>query len=209
MKKILSLAIVAAVGFMAANTASAQGGKVRINLNYDYSLPLGSFKNDFIKNGSPRGFNADIMYWASPKWAIGGGIGYQDFYQKYPRGMYKLGDGSDISAVVSNSMQLIPIMAKGMYSPLGGTESVVQPYLSAGAGINFINYSQYLGEFGGTEASGKFTAQAGAGIKIPIGKTRENGFLLGANYNYTPYNKNDIKNLNTVNFQAGFQFKLK
>ena len=208
MKKILSVATVA-LACIILNTANAQDGKVKINLNYDYSLPLGSFKNDYIKNGSPRGFNADILYWANPKWAIGGGIGYQDYYQKYPRGMYKLDDGSDISAVISNSMQLIPVMAKGVYSPLGGSASAVQPYLSAGAGINFVNYSQYLGEFGGTEATGKFTAQAGAGIKIPIGKSKENGFLLGASYNYTPYNKNDIKNLNTVNFQAGFQFKLK
>lgn len=209
MKKIKIAAALALVVCTSAVDLFAQDGKVKINLGYDYSLPLGAFKNDFIKNGSPRGFNADILYWANPKWAIGGGVGYQDFYQKYPRDMYKLSDGSDISAVVSNSLQVIPIMAKGVYSPLGGGSSIVQPYLSAGAGINFINYSQYLGEFGGTEASGKFTAQGGAGIKIPFGKTRENGFLLGANYNYTPYNKNDIKNLNTVSFQAGFQFKLK
>jgi hypothetical protein len=209
MKNRLNIIAISLACCIIFSSANAQDGQVRINLNYNYSLPLGAFKNDYIKNGSPRGFNADILYWANPKWAIGGGFAYQDYYQKYPRGMYKLSDGSDISAVVSNSMQLVPIMAKGVYAPLGGTESVIQPYISAGAGINFVNYSQYLGEFGGNEASVKFTAQGGAGIKIPIGKTKENGFLLGANYAFTPYNSHDIKNLNTVNFQAGFQFKLK
>ena len=30
-------------------------GKMKINLFYNYSLPLGTFKNDLIKNNSPRG----------------------------------------------------------------------------------------------------------------------------------------------------------
>ena len=184
-------------------------GELKVNLFYDYSMPLGSFKNDYINKNSPRGFTADILYWFKPQWGIGGSVGYQDYYQKIPRDIYKLSDGSDISAVVTNSMQIVPIVAKAMYMPMAEKGSFIEPYLSAGAGINIINYSQYLGEFGGSQGKAKFTAQAGAGIKIPFGKNRNAGFMLGAAYNFSPYNENNIKALNTVNLQAGFQFKLK
>lgn len=186
-----------------------QKGDLKINLFYNYSIPVGSFKNDFIDKNSPRGFTADLLYWLHPQWGIGGSFGHQDYYQKLPRDHYKLPDGSDISAVVTNSMQIIPITARAMFHPWANKESLIQPYVTAGAGINLVSYSQYLGEFGGSATSAKFTAQGGAGLKIPFGKNKPSGFILGASYNFSPYNKNDISNLNTVNLQAGFQFRLK
>ena len=189
---------------------SSNNGKVKVNLLYNYSLPLGSFKSDLIKNNSPRGFSADVLYWFKPKWGVGGSFGYQDYYQKNPRDVYKLSDGSDISAVVTHSLQIIPIVAKAMYMPNAEKESIIQPYISAGAGVSLVNFSEYLGEFSSaTKTNAKFTAQAGAGVKIALGKNDKAGFLLGATYNYTPYNEFDIKNISAVNLQAGFQFKLK
>lgn len=191
------------------NNESNKPGDVKLNLLYDYSMPLGDFKNDYISKNSPRGFSADILYWFKPQWGIGGSFGYRDYYQKHPRDLYKLSDGSDISAVLSNSMQVIPIMIKTMYAPTVGNKTFIEPYVTAGTGINIISYGQYVGEFGGTKNSVGFAAMAGAGIKIPFGKTRNAGFMLGAAYNFSPYNKNNIDNLNTVNLQAGFQFRLK
>src|SRR5215204_1144078 len=98
-----------------APTYKTPKGEVKANLYYNYGLPLGTFKSDFIKNNSPRGFSADVLYWFKPQWGVGGSIGYQDYYQKNARDTYKLSDGSDISAVVSHSMQLIPVVAKAMY----------------------------------------------------------------------------------------------
>jgi len=193
-----------------APTYSTSKGEVKVNLFYNYGLPLGTFKSDFMKNSSPRGFTADVLYWFKPQWGVGGSFGYQDYYQKNARDIYKLSDGSDISAVVSHSMQMLPIVAKAMYMPYAEKQAIVQPYVSAGAGINIVNFSEYLGEFSSaSSANAKFTAQAGAGVKIPFGKTQRSGFLLGATYNYTPYNEYDIKGINTINLQAGFQFKLK
>lgn len=185
------------------------GSKVKVNLFYNYSLPTGSFKNDFIRNNSPRGFNADILYWFKPQWGVGAGFGFQDYYQKNARQTYKLADGSDISAVLSNSVQVIPVMAKAMFSPGSGSSKRIQPYVSAGAGINIIRYNEYLGEFSSLNNTGAyFGATAGAGVKIALGSNDRAGFLIGADYRFSPYNKYDIKNLNSVNLQAGFQFRL-
>ena len=185
-------------------------GKVKINLFYNYSLPLGTFKTDLIKNNSPRGFSADVLYWFKPQWGVGGSFGFQDYYQKNPRDVYKLSDGSDISAVLTHSVQTLPIIAKAMYMPNAAKTNIIQPYLSAGAGVNVVSFSEYLGEFSSlNKTDAKFIAQVGTGVKIALGKNDKAGFLLGASYNYTPYNQYDLKNISALNLQAGLQFKLK
>ncbi|MBV9963461.1 MAG: hypothetical protein JO072_14550, partial [Parafilimonas sp.] len=34
---------------------NAQKGEVKMNIQYNYAMPLGSFKSDVISNNSPRG----------------------------------------------------------------------------------------------------------------------------------------------------------
>jgi hypothetical protein len=210
MKHRISIII---AGLLLTATAQAQTWKERkpvtVDLNYNFSMPQGDFKNNFIDKNSAAGFNLDIMYWLKPTLSIGGSLGYQDYYQKYPRALYKLSDGSDISAVVSNSLQTIPIMVKSNYMPLAQKQSFIQPYFTAAAGVNLVDYSQYLGEFGASNTKARFTALAGAGIKIPFKKYSESGFLLGANYQYSPYNFNDLKSLNSINIQAGIRLRVK
>jgi len=209
MKNILKLlALMLAIPFASSVNAQDKGEAI-MHLNYSYGIPLGSFKNDIVGNNSPRGASGDIMFSLSKKFSLGFASGYQDFYQKYPRGTYKLNDGSDISAVISNSVQTIPLLAKGMYKPLGDKYSFVQPYVSLGTGISFVNFRQYLGEFGNATNSVSFQAQAGAGIEIPFGRLSNSGLQIGAVYNYIPYTKNGYNNLNNLAIQAGVHFPLR
>ena len=48
--------------------------------------------------------------------------------------------------------------------PLAGKGGLLQPYISAGAGLSFVDFRQYLGAFGSMESNALFTAQGGAGI---------------------------------------------
>jgi hypothetical protein len=188
---------------------NAQRGQVKINLQYSYAMPLGSFKNDVISNNSPRGVTGDILYNLNNKLSLGLGLGFQDFYQKYPRDLYKTGANETTSAVLSNSVQIMPVLAKAELYPLGGKRSAVQPYITAGAGLGIISFTQYLGEFGGTDNSASLMLQGGAGLSIPFSNTGNSGFKIGANYNMVSYNKNGFNNFNNVNFQAGVSFPLK
>jgi len=81
MKKLGNIAVLTVLLFAAGNAVKAQSN-LKINLNYNYSMPLGNFKNDIINNGSPRGFSGDISYYFNKTWALGLGFGYQDYYQK-------------------------------------------------------------------------------------------------------------------------------
>lgn len=184
--------------------------RTTMGIQYQYALPMGDFKNNLIRDGSARGAAIDILYAVHPQWRVGGGVGYQDFYQKTPRQTYRLEDGSDISAVVSTSMQTTALMAKGMFLPLGADSSRLQPYVLAGAGANMVQYGQLLGEFGsGDDVWIRFAAQAGAGIKYAVGAKGQTALTLGAVYNYMPVNQPGIKNMNNLAIQAGVRFALR
>jgi hypothetical protein len=209
MKKIItSIFSIIILSSFALHT-SAQKGEWKMNLSYNYSLPIGIFKNDIISKSSPRGFSGDFMYGINDRFSAGIYGGYQDFYQKYPRNLYQTDDHEITSAVLSNSIQTIPILAKGNFMPFGGKHALVQPYLSVGAGVSIINFSQYLGEFGGTSTNGSITAQGGAGVTIPFGRYSIAGLSLGADYNYIAFNKYGYNNLSNIGFHAGVYFPLR
>lgn len=210
MKRTIILASVLVLSAVASDTFAQAINKWRFQLGYNIGVPLGSFKNDYIKNTSFRGAIGELSYTINPKFSLGLHSGFQDYYQKYDRQVYHTAPNEDISAVVSNSMEIIPIMLRGTFSPMGDNASAVKPFLSLGAGVNMVNYRQYLGEFPNSDASGNFAAQVGAGIMVPFGNDKPgNGFKIGATYNYGAYNKNDISNVSTVGVNAGVVFALK
>ncbi|HRI22137.1 MAG TPA: outer membrane beta-barrel protein [Panacibacter sp.] len=209
MKKITGSVFILAIFSAIAFNANAQKGKVNLNLDYSYSLPLGSFKNNIISNASPRGLNGALMYGISNKLSVGLQSGYQDYYQKYPRDVYTTGDHEVTSAVLSNSLQTIPLIAKAMYTPLADNKAFIQPYISLGTGISLTDYRQYLGEFGSVSSTANFTVQGGAGIKVAFKKNSTSGFNIGAGYNYIAYRKFGYSNLDNLSFQAGVHFPLK
>lgn len=182
--------------------------KLKMEVGYNVSSPTGSFKNDFISNTSFTGMSAQVSYAVSQKFSVGISSGYQQYYQKYPRQLYKLENNQTISAVVSNNMELIPLLISGTYYPMG-TVKAVNPYFRGAAGVNLVNYQQYVGEFGGTDVSVPLAFQGGAGLQIPFGKQKRNGIVIGANYNHVAYDKNSLNNLNSLNYHAGIIFPIK
>lgn len=191
-------------------SASAQN-KLRMELGYNISTPLGSFKNDYINKTSFRGGTGEISYAINPKFSVGLNAGYQNYYQKYDRQLYKLEGDQTVSAVLTNSMDIIPVLLRGTFYPLANNASaIVQPYVSVGAGVNLVNYGQYLGDFGGIQSASAFAAQTGTGIQISFGKrVNQTGIKIGATYNYSNYNHNEISKLNSIGINAGVVFGLK
>ena len=185
----------------------AQKNAFKLDVDYNYSLPVGGFKSDIVNDNSPRGFMGSLMYAFSDKISAGLGFGFQDYYQKYPRALYPLSKTQEVSAVLTNSIQTTPVLLKGEYFPLTGT--YLKPYVSLGAGANIIDFNQYLGEFGSSQTNTGFLAQGGLGLMIPFKKFSSSGFNVGANYNYAPYNENGYHDLNNFNFLTGVTINLK
>lgn len=205
MKKIL----IGLFGLLTAGfSAQSQDSRMSLNLNYNYSFPVSNFKSDLVSHASPRGFKGNVMYRFNPLISAGLDFGYQDYYQKYPRQVYNYGQTQQISAVVSNSIQTIPVMARLEVQPFSNTMTSIRPYASVAAGVNFISNNQYLGEFSNASNSVGFIAQGGLGLKIPFVKSNNLGADIGGTYNYAPYNKFGYKDLSNLNVHAGLYFNI-
>jgi hypothetical protein len=160
-KRLLIIMVTFAAGFISVS-ATAQD-RVKMEIGYNISGPLGSFKSNYVGITSFRGITGEISYAITPKVSVGFHSGYQSFYQRLGRQLYKTDENETTSAVVTNTMEVLPLMVRGTYYPQGGSTSSIQPYISAGAGVNLVNYSQYFGQFADNQASLPIAAQAGAG----------------------------------------------
>jgi opacity protein-like surface antigen len=198
---ITSLFLLALIPF----NSKAQERRLQLDLNYAVGIPGNSFKNDAIEKTSARGWTANLLYNINPHISVGVGTGFQDFYQKYPRAVYKV-NGGDVSAVLTNSIQTVPILAQFQYRLLPG--KTVQPYVGVGVGGNIIMYDQYLGEFDNSKSSFKFAARPEAGLFVPFRKDGPAGIHLFGAYNYMPYKMDGVENLSNWGAGIGVKFPL-
>ena len=192
--------------FLVCATALQAQERMQMKIGYNFSVPAGASFKDAVSKPSFRGLTGEITYPVNERIRVGLGISYNDYYQKYPRAVYNSGEGQ-ISAVLTNSIQTTPILAKANYDL--GKKGALQPYVGLGAGINWVMYSQYLGEFPDSKSAIKPAISGSAGVNVPFGQSRLAGFNLGASFNYLPFNYNNIKNLNNWGVHAGFYFPLR
>ena len=197
--------LIVAFLLVAGTTAQAQH-ELQFNINYNVNIPSGSFR-DFITNPAYKGFTAGFAVPLNDQLRVGLSVGYNDYYQKYPRQTYSEGAGSDISAVVSNSVQQIPILATVDYTLL--KKGFIRPYVGAGAGVNFISFDQYLGEFDDPHNTAKLALRGEAGILIPLSSYSPTALRIGGSYNYAPFNNYGVNNLNNWGIHAGITFRLR
>lgn len=210
MKTQLSMAmllIISLLFFAAPFNASAQERELQLDINYAIGIPGSSFKTDAVDKTSFRGWTANLMYNITDKISIGVGTGFQDFYQKYPRDVYKLNEGGEVSAVLTNSIQTIPILAQFQYRFLPG--KMVQPYVGVGVGGNMVVFDQYLGEFENSRSDFKFAARPEAGLYVPFRKDGPAGLHIFGAYNYMPYKTDGINDLSNWGAGIGVKFPLR
>jgi hypothetical protein len=208
MKNKLAIGIAVLAASILSLSAQAQE-KLKLEVGYNVGIPMGGFKTNDISSPSFRGAFGEISYAINPKFWLGLNAGYQSYYQKFDRQLYKQ-EGQTISAVKTNSIDVMPLLLRGTYLPMAGTTSGgIQPYISAGAGVNFVSYQQYLGEFGGAEYAVPIAVQAGAGVMIPVG-SKNTSIKVGADYNYSGYTSGEEKiNLGNLGVHAGLIFPIK
>ncbi|MGC4037312.1 MAG: hypothetical protein QM764_15235 [Chitinophagaceae bacterium] len=202
MKKIKLLLMLLSV-FAGISAVNAQAGLTKVEVNYATAFPASSFK-DQISNGSFRGFDFKILHNINESMAVGLTVGFQDFYQKYPRAVYKLSDGSDVSAVMTNSIQTVPLLATFHYN-FSPTQRL-QPFVGAGVGGDIVLYRQYLGEFGDSKNQFAFQAQPKVGVYFPFREGGPTGLTLTGYYNIIPFKYNGSTNLNSFGVSLGISF---
>lgn len=184
----------------------AQQGEARMTVNIAGAMPMGQLK-DLVDKTSFRGGDIILLYGITDRLAAGLNAGFQDFYQKYPRATYKLADGSDISAVITNSIQTIPFLATVKYDFM--PQANLRPYVSGGIGGTVVLNQQYIGEYASENNKISFAARPSAGVYIPFKKQGEAGLNIAVNYTYIPFKQDDISNLSFIGFTVGIGFPVR
>lgn len=200
-KIILALSLVA----FTATGAVAQHS-LQFNFNYNVNFPAGTDFKALVNKPAFKGFTAGFAYPILDQLRVGLSFGYNDYYQKYPRQVYSNGPGSDISAVLSNSIQQLPLLATVDYTIL--KKGFIRPYVGAGIGINFIGFDQYLGEFDNPVNFTKLAARGELGILIPLSNYNSTALRVGGSYNYAPFKEYGFKNLDNWGVHAGISVSL-
>ena len=185
--------------------ASSQQGTVKLNLAYKAAMPLGNFKN-IADKVSFNGWEAGLMYGITDQISLGVQTGFQDFYKKYDREVLHE-PGSDLSAVITNSVQLMPLLVKGSYA--FSENNVVRPYVALGVGGNLVQYRKYYGQFADSRSKLSFMAQPELGITMPVGPYKRTGLFLAASYNYIPFMYNDANGFSHAAIKAGVTIPLR
>ncbi|MEI6946171.1 outer membrane beta-barrel protein [Paraflavisolibacter sp. H34] len=186
--------------------ASAQQRRLTAGIGHTTGIPAGNFR-EITNKPSGRGFEVHLQYGVSDRLSVGAQTGFQDFYQKFPRQLLH-SPGSDVSAVISNSVQVIPLMAKGRYRFT--TAGAVEPYAALAVGGSLISYQQLYGEVTADQRSKVgFAAQPELGVRLPVGINKSSGFYLAAGYNYMPFRYHEVDGLSHAVIKAGFSFALR
>lgn len=186
-------------------SARSQERTLKLDVAYKAAMPIGNFKNLTDKT-SLNGWEAALMYTITGQVALGFQSGFQDFYQKYGRQVYH-GAGGDISAVITNSIQVIPLLLKGKY--LFTKAGMVQPFAALGVGGSLVQYSKYYGQFSDSRSTFAFMAQPEVGMHIPVSRARGIGVNIAAAYNYLPYKGLDADGLHHASVKAGISIPLR
>jgi len=196
---IASLILTISTGAMAQHS-------LQLNFNYNVNFPMGTDFRNLTDKPAFKGFTAGLAYPVTDQFRVGISLGYNDYYQKFPRQVYSNGPGSDISAVISNSIQQLPLLITADYTLL--KTGLIRPYVGAGAGVNFISFDQYLGEFDDPVHYTRFAARGEAGILIPLSNYSATALRIGGSYNYAPLKKLGVDNLSNWGIHAGISVPL-
>lgn len=195
------------IGAMGMQTAFAQSRPpLSFQVNYSIAQPLGSL-SDYASKTSARGWTAGFQYALNDRFSLGAKVGYNDFYERFDRAVYH-GDGEDISAVQTRTLQTIPIMASAQYA-FASPEAKVIPYAGLSIGAANMNYEKYWGEFVEKNNKWAFQVSPELGINVPFGKYSP--VMLNANvqYNYAGYKYNEISNFGSVQANIGLKFHIR
>lgn len=184
--------------------AFSQQGTWRLNLNYGAAFPGGNMKILF-NDASLRGWSGAVLYCATDQLSVGLQAGFQDFYHKKDRAVYNE-DGSDISAVITHSVQTMPLMLKGQYRFT--TEGRIQPFAGLGVGANLVQYRKFYGQFSENNTKIGLAAQPELGVSIPVGRGNT-ALQVAGGYNLMPYKFGDADGLNSTYLKAGITFPLR
>ncbi|MFC5412639.1 hypothetical protein ACFPMF_25160 [Larkinella bovis] len=177
----------------------------RATVFYGAALPMGSQQNYIDKAGS-RSFALAFEAMFPGRFSVGGRIGQQYFSQRLPRQVFSFPDGSDISAVQTRTLTLVPLLAIGSVY-LNDVNSTFRPYLQLGAGGAYVDYTQYYGTLADQKTGIRAALAPAVGAKFQFGKGNNLGGEIQAQYQNVFFKYNELNNSTNLLLSVGLSYR--
>ena len=133
-------------------------------LTYDVSFPFGTTKT-FADQVSWRGLSLDMDRLVNDNLALGVGVGWNTFVQKYPDSYYQ-NDEMLLHGTQVRYINDIPITARfSWYQPM----DQIEPYFTLGVGTIWQEMRREIGLFAFTGSYWQFVLAPELGTVVPLG----------------------------------------
>jgi hypothetical protein len=190
MKKIIIISLIVMLSTASLSYSQDENlflQKSITTLSYQMGFPSGDLK-DFLPANDYLGWDFEMKTLVTHNLAVGGHIGYQGFYKKFPRDTYEFPQGA-ITTTIFKYYYTIPmqVVATWFFVP----EGFVQPYISMNVGVNYNERRGEIGIYVIEDNSWNFSFAPEAGIIVPFGKYAQWGAGVRGKYNYNVYNRTD------------------
>lgn len=172
-------------------------------LFYGVGIPM-SGQKAYIDRTVNQNFALGIEAVFPSYFSLGGRVGYQYVSQRYPRQVYRLDDGN-ISAVQTRTLTLVPVLATAS-AYLTPVNSAIRPYIQAGAGGAFVDYTNYWGTLADGKQSFRPAIAPAAGVKFLLGKSGF-GADVQAQYQHIFFKYNELSKSNSLLISAGLSYR--
>ncbi len=206
MKKIIiSLAIFFVLSASAGYSQTGGEGFFRKNLlgmNYSLSFPVSDF-HDFIQDMGYRGWDVELKTFVTDNIAVGGGLGWYAFYQKYPRDTYEFENGALTTTVFAYHYS-VPMRAVVDYYFL--PNSFVHPWIGLNINLYYNDRELQVGYYLISDESWNFGLTPEVGILVPFGRNVDWGAHVKGKYNYQFYNRERFNNLSWFDVTFGLSY---
>lgn len=177
----------------------------RATVFYGIGMPIGSQK-DYIDKGGNRNFGLAVEAMFPGRFSVGARIGQQYVSERLPRQTYTFDDGSEISAVQTRTLNVVPLLAIGSVY-LNDIHSVFRPYLQLGAGGAYVDYAKYYGTLIDQKTGVRAVLAPAVGAKFQFGKNSDFGGEIQAQYQNVFFKYNELKNSSNLLLSVGLSYR--
>lgn len=197
---ILSLVLFLSLGAFASNNSTLDNPKLPaydenfllpggfFNVSYNLSWGTGSFK-DFISKTSYRGFSLDGRWFVSDRITVGGMLGWNGFYEKYPKKTYEFENGA-ATGVVQSTYYNFTISINAHYYPF--PEALIKPFIGFNVGPEYQTLDVQVGRVYDQNQNWQFYIAPEIGTFIQFGENSDVGANLALRYNYVTYTNTNL-----------------
>ncbi len=169
MKKIIIIAVISFT-IVSGKMYSQMGGQFLQNglftFSYQMAFSMGDL-NNWLPENSFRGFDLEYTTLVTDNLAVGGHVGWQGFYKKYPRDTYEFPSGA-ITTTIFKTYYTIPM--HGIVTYYFIPDKFIQPFASILVGVNYNERDLQFGQYIVEDQSWNFSFAPELGLIIPFGE---------------------------------------